>query len=33
MDGDAQDYAAELARWCRRALEESGHTNCEYLPP
>jgi hypothetical protein len=31
MDGDAQDYAAELARWCRRALEESGHTNCEYL--
>lgn len=31
MDGDALYYAAELARWCRRTLEDSGHTGCEYL--
>lgn len=27
----SQDYAAELGRWCRRALESHGHTDCRWL--
>jgi hypothetical protein len=31
LPDSSAEYAAELGRWCRRALESSGHTGCQWL--
>lgn len=31
VPASSQDYAAELGKWCRRALSSAGHDQCQWL--